>query len=153
MLINKVDTNSEALDPILSRSILILFQPSASEVHEYVGKWYPKDKQTKDIYNFIGAHLKFLPYVDIRDYTKSKTVYDMNWKDMLLQSWSADEDMVAVLKVVNDLSIRPGDEYEAAVKIKPSMSRATYYRRLEEVDDEVKNRKQGRKVRGRTVKV
>jgi hypothetical protein len=88
--------------------VTIRFAPSKAEVHRYVGEWFPRDRRTGEIYDYIGTCLPLIPVADVRDYTKSLTLYDMNWREQLHEAWTGDEYLSAALAVVNDPVIPPG---------------------------------------------
>lgn len=108
IIVNRFDEGNEDLEPLISRSIVIQFAPSKEEVHRYVGEWFPQGDREREIYEYIGSKLGMIPVADVRDYTKSLTVYNMKWKERLHESWTGDEYMTAALQVINDLSIPLG---------------------------------------------
>jgi len=108
IIINKVDEQNEDLEPLFSRSVVIRFAPSKLDVHQYVGEWFPKDGKSEEIYEYIGSKLPIIPVADVRDYTKSLTLYDMNWREQLNEAWTGDEYLSGALQVINDPNVAPG---------------------------------------------
>lgn len=106
LLINKVHNTSEDLEPLFSRAILARFTPSKEEVHKYVGTWFPTNKKRKVIYKFIGDNLALIPVADIRDYMKAEMLYDMNWQQHLLDTWSTLPYQNAALEVSKDHTLK-----------------------------------------------
>ena len=128
LVINKVEEDNEDLEPLFSRSVVIRFAPSKEEVHQYVAEWFPKNKSSREIYEYIGKHLALIPVGDVRDYTKSLTIYDMNWKEQLHEAWTGDEYLSAALKVVNDPTVLPGKPLGDAFARLCGGSRAQFFR-------------------------
>jgi hypothetical protein len=128
IVINRVDEESDDLEPLFSRSVVIRFAPSKLEVHHYVGEWFPKCSKSRDIYGYIGEKLSLIPVSDVRDYTKSLTVYDMNWREQLNESWTGDEYLTAALQIVSDPSIPNGKPQVERFLSMCGGSRAQFFR-------------------------
>jgi len=128
LIINRVDEENEDLEPLFSRSVCLRFAPSKEAVHAYVGEWFPRDVRSQDIYDYIGRNLAAIPIADVRDYTKAYTCYDMDWRELLHQSWSADEYLTTALAVVNDSTIPVGRAQVDAFVERCGGSRAQFFR-------------------------
>lgn len=71
ILLNRVpDKPNSDLTACLSRSSVILFDPTPEEVHEYVGGWFEKvmGKENLDVYNFVGENLSVAINLSCRTY-------------------------------------------------------------------------------------
>ena len=128
IVINKVDEECEDLEPLFSRSIMIRFAPSKMDVHQYVGEWFPKCPKANEIYEYIGGKLALIPVADVRDYTKSLTVHDMNWREQLHEAWTGDEYLSAALEIINDPSIPHGKDQVDRFADLCGGSRAQFFR-------------------------
>ena len=73
---------------LLDRGTVVFFDPNATELHRFVGKWFPDE----EIYEFIGQHLDEIARHSIRYYVTAADLkrLGLDWKAALLESWTND---------------------------------------------------------------
>ena len=85
---------SKNLGPLLSRALVIFFEPSNQEVHRFVGEWF----KHQEIYQFIEAHADEIPEgsQDVRWYIQSECMANkgLDWRSVLLETWTNEEKAV-----------------------------------------------------------
>ncbi len=135
VICNDFEILTKNIGPLLSRGLVLFFEPPNEEVHRFAGEWF----EDEEIYAFIGDNLSEIPSLDIRYYTNSATMktQSLDWKAALLETWTNEPDdtpegMVAAL--VNNPNY---DSEEARVEcfecwmVEAGLkggSRASYYR-------------------------
>ena len=67
VICNDFEILSKNIGPLLSRGLVLFFEPPNEEVHRFVGEWFTDE----DIYGFVGDSLSQIPSLDIRYYTNS----------------------------------------------------------------------------------
>lgn len=86
VICNDFEILTKNIGPLLSRGLVLFFEPSNEEVHRFVGEWF-KDGE---IYTFIGENLSEIPTLDIRYYTNSAKMktQGLDWKAALQETWT-----------------------------------------------------------------
>lgn len=134
IIANEWKALSKNLGALEDRGVLILFQPTAAEVHA-------KAKcADKEVYDFIGRHLSLIVEPSIRQYRQAVTMKKKNhdWKSWLLQTWKADPKMVAMIEVLNDTNIADKGQMESEWIRRTGSSRPTYFRYVQTLPPELK---------------
>lgn len=139
----KVNQNITALH---NRGIVILFRPSATEIHREVGQggWF----HDQDVWQFIGKNLYLMTRPDLRFYVHARNhkLAGRDWKDLTLRmlEFSLDEEVgqtaqekeklvyVARLLADSTFDLMPAAEAKREKAFKSAFgsggSRATYHR-------------------------
>ena len=100
---NDFEILTRNIGPLLSRGLVLFFEPSNEEVHRFVGEWF----MDEEIYGFIGTDLSQIPSLDIRYYLQAATMkkQGLDWKAALLETWTNEPDDTAegiVASLVNN---------------------------------------------------
>ena len=133
ILSNEWETLNAHVDALNSRGIVVHFHPTNLEIHRRVKKWFEDD----EVYNFIGNNLSFIKRLSMRDYieaSKMRTAkhVKIDWKRALFDHWKVDDKTVAVAMLLEDGQLSQKQRIERFHRITGG-SRATYFRKLEEV--------------------
>ncbi len=110
---------------ILDRGQPLLFQPPAAEIHREVANWFAD----KEIYDFIGEWLPFIPDLSMRDYVKASQIKKTgreDWRELLHKQWKCSR-LARVAALRADASYANEDERVRAF-VTAGGSRATYFR-------------------------
>lgn len=116
------------------RGVLILFRPTALEIHKEVGRggWFTDE----EVFRFIGEHLDMMAnpsfrfYITATDHKRS----GLDWRSLVLRTMesSADPGLILVARLLTDphfdLLSAPEAAREQAFKEACGESRATYHR-------------------------
>jgi hypothetical protein len=136
IIANEWKALNKNLGALEDRGVLILFQPTAAEVHA-------KAKcSDKEVYDFIGKHLSLIGQPSIRQYRQAVTIKNqgLDWKKYLFQTWQADPKMVAMIDVLNDPTIKDKGQMEEEWIRRAGSSRPTYFRYLQTLPHELKEK-------------
>lgn len=135
IICNDFEILTKNIGPLLSRGLVLFFEPPNEEVHRFVGEWFKDD----EIKAFISDNLSQIPSLDIRYYTNSArmTTQGLDWKAALMETWTNEpsetpEEIVA--SIVNNPNFDSEEEraeYYECLMAESGLkggSRATYFR-------------------------
>ncbi len=102
----------------------LLFEPSPAEIHEAAADWFTD----KEIYDFIGQWLPFIPELCLRDYVKARQqkAAGFDWRTLLHEAWKSSK-LARVLALHADASFATEEERVKAF-VGGGGSRPTYFR-------------------------
>jgi len=85
IIANQWKTLNEHVAAIEDRGHVVLFEPTAEEVHRRTAEWFRDD----EIFEFVGRHLCLIESPSMRDYYKAveKKRAGLDWRAALLQRW------------------------------------------------------------------
>jgi hypothetical protein len=102
------------LAPLLSRALVLFFEPSNEEVHRFVGEWF----QNRAVYKFIEDHAAEIPEgsQDVRWYTNAELMdaQGLDWRSALTETWTNEE--AAVPRNPEDIFLEVFNEPEIATE-------------------------------------
>jgi hypothetical protein len=101
MFCNTVGTVAENLGAVLDRAHRYRFNPTPREIHDEVGKWF-KDTE---IYDWVGERLHLITQApSMRAYVLAREKKDagLDWRAFLMNEWSQDPKLAAVLTIMRD---------------------------------------------------
>lgn len=115
------------------RGILIHFQPTAKEVHRWIGVWNRKQKISREIYEFVGEHLHLISEPSARHYITAEHVRKakLDWQSALYETWGLTEDVIVAAKLLADASLTQEQRCRAFIR-RTKKSRPTYFRIIKE---------------------
>ena len=115
ILCNRMPKINADTAAIFDRAKAIIFEPSAQEVHAYVGTyWREKNPRHADIYDYIGANLdKILrPSARLYEQAVEEKEAGAKWQEFLIRRWhGADKDqhVTAIAAAIwNDPKLKKG---------------------------------------------
>jgi hypothetical protein len=81
IIANDWKTLNKNVAALQDRGHVLLFQPSAAEVHDQAGKWF----DDREIYEWFGAHLYRIGEPSLRHYVRARELKaaGMDWTDVL----------------------------------------------------------------------
>lgn len=109
------------------RALVIHFDPPNNELHKAVRAWFPD----REVYDFIGSLLPYVPRVSIRHYLKGKTLRHAgmgDWKQTILRMLLPDEPLACVVRLQLDRSLASEKERVERFISETGKSRPTYFR-------------------------
>jgi hypothetical protein len=124
--LSNLNTHTAAM---LDRGQPLSFQPSSAEIHREVANWFTD----KEIHDFIGEWLSFIPGLSMRDYVKASQMKKagMDWRKLLQMQWKCSR-LALVAALRGDKSFAT-DEERVMAFVAQGYSKATYYRDLEKL--------------------
>jgi hypothetical protein len=124
VITNRVRNISPQTAAMLDRGQPILFDPPPAEIHREVADWFAD----KEIHDFIGEWLPFVPELSMRDYIKAREIKKagMDWQTLLHRQWKCSR-LARVAKLRADPSFASEEERVQAF-VTAGGSRATYFR-------------------------
>jgi hypothetical protein len=124
---------SKNLGPLLSRAVVLFFDPTNEETHRYVGEWFKGDERQREIYEWVGANLPADVDNDCRFYVNSLDLAraGRDWRGVLLETWDKAHQHASPEAVCREIQGRSdldekgkAAEYEA----RTGRSRASWFR-------------------------
>lgn len=124
---------------VQDRGLLILFHPSAEEVHDYVQRELGKLPGIFDqeIYDFIGANLAIIADPSVRHYRnaiqlkqaslKNDSAKSIDWQEVLIESFGLNDNEMLVLKLCKEENISHNERATLFAEILGKSER-TYWR-------------------------
>jgi hypothetical protein len=127
----KLNPNIEAVN---DRGILVTFEPTAEEVHEWVRGWYVDRQISDEVFNFIGDHLDLIVTPSARHYVTAQQAMNasLTWQGALYKTWDLSDELIAAAGLVADEALTP-KEREAEFQKATGKSRATYHRLVQQL--------------------
>lgn len=130
IIANQLPPLDPDLEGMLSRGMLVEFDPSVEEVHRFVGDWWDM-KRHGDVYGWVGERLGLVPYPNIRWYTMGvdAKAAGFNWQEKLTKQWTVAEPFMAdFVRVWGDPAYAQDDERYAAFSKLNGRSKSDYDR-------------------------
>jgi hypothetical protein len=125
IITNEMRNISRQTAAMLDRGQPLLFRPSAAGIHREVADFFTD----KEIYDFIGEWLPFIPDLSMRDYVKAgqiKKAGRQDWRELLHKQWKCSR-LARVAALRADPSFATEEERVQAFVVSGG-SRATYFR-------------------------
>ncbi len=122
--LRNISTHTAAL---LNRGQPLIFRPSAAEVHQETANWFTD----KEIHDFIGEWMKFIPDLCMRDYVKAlqmKKAGRQDWRALLQKQWRCGR--LARVAALRDDATFATEEDRVRAFVAGGGSRATYFREV-----------------------
>ena len=124
VITNRLRNITPQFAAMIDRGQPLLFEPPAAEVHRAVADWFPD----KEVYDFIGEWLPFIPDLSMRDYVKARQIKKagLDWQALLHRQWKSSR-----LALVAALRCDPAfatEEERVQAFVARGGSRATYFR-------------------------
>ena len=115
-----LDANVAAVQ---DRGHLVIFEPSAEEVHKQVAEWF----WDQSIYDWFGEHLHLIPNPTMRNYVRASELQasGINWVQHLLAEVPETTRLVAELRA--DSTFETENDRIEAFRKRGGGSRATYF--------------------------
>ncbi len=125
LLANELRCPNVNVSAVLDRGHVVLFDPSAREVHLRTAGWF-WDQQ---VFDFIGRSLHLAEALSMRDYALAWELKraGMDWKSWLLARWGMTGKRLLVAKLKADPSLSTEAERVRAFLAQQGGCRATYY--------------------------
>jgi hypothetical protein len=122
------------IEAVNDRGILLNFQPTVQEVHDYVGRWYKAAHVSDEVYYYIGQNLQHITKPSARDYINAQRLKDakLDWREALHETWGTNPAMLAVAALLKDEELT-AQQREQAFQEQKFGSRATFYRLVRKV--------------------
>ncbi len=134
LICNDWETVSRNISAVYDRGLVILFQPSATEVHRELahGGWFADE----EVFQFVGANLFLITQHSFRFYllAENHKKAGLDWRDLVLRTIESEANpkLILVARLLADAQYDAGPRPEAArVKAFKTMgggSRAAYHR-------------------------
>jgi hypothetical protein len=123
IIANDWKTLDQNVAAVQDRGHLVIFEPSAEEVHRQVAEWF----DDQNIYDWFADHLHLLPNPSMRNYVRAAELQasGINWVQHLLAEVPATTRLVAELRA-NANYATENDRIEA-FRERGGGSRATYF--------------------------
>ena len=87
VITNRLQNLTPQVAAMIDRGQPLLFEPAAAEVHRVAADWFPD----KEVYDFIGEWLPFIPDLSMRDYVKARQIKraGLDWQTLLHRQWKS----------------------------------------------------------------
>lgn len=132
LLCNDEAAISRHLGPVIDRGVLVRFRLTAQEVHKMVGGWMETNDIDREVYDFIGAHLRLIKSPSSRIYETATQTKRLNpgidWKEAVFETFGLDEDEVEVARLMSDQSLSSNNHRWQEFVRRGYGSRAKFYR-------------------------
>jgi hypothetical protein len=114
---------------LTDRGIQLHFQPSAAEVHAWVGGWYAKRGISDGVFNFIGDHVDCVDKLSGRHYITAQQILDagLDFEPALYETWQLSGDIAVMLRLLRNPTLT-AEQLEQQFRDETGKSRATFYR-------------------------
>ena len=125
IIANEWRTLNVNVSAIQDRGHVIVFAPSALEVHTRTAQWF----WDQDVYDFIGQHLHLTESPSMRDYWLSWELKraGLDWRGCLLERWGISGRRLLVAQLKADPSYATEEDRVRAFIEKGGGCRATYF--------------------------
>lgn len=125
LITNELPQRVGSAAALLDRGHLILFQPTAEEVHRRTAEWF----WDQEVFDFIGKHRPLSSPPSTRDYRLGWELKQaaLDWQSWLLQKWGLEGPRLLVAQLKADPSFRREADRVRAFIAQGGGCRATYY--------------------------
>ncbi len=125
ILANELRAPNVNVSAVLDRGHVLLFDPSAREVHLRTAGWF----WDQEVFDFIGRSLHWAEALSMRDYALAWELKcaGMDWKGWLLARWGMSGTRLLVAKLKADPSLGSEAKRVRAFLAQQGGCRATYY--------------------------
>ncbi len=125
ILANELRALNVNVSAVLDRGHVVMFDPSAREVHLRTAGWF----WDQEVFDFIGRSLHWADPLSMRDYALAWELKraEMDWKRWLLARWGMTGKRLLVAKLKADPSLSSEAERVRAFIEQEGGCRATYY--------------------------
>jgi hypothetical protein len=115
----------EEFDAVLDRGHLIVFDPSALEVHLHVSTWF----WDQEIYDYVGERLHLIEHNSARMYLKAweRKKAGGDWRKLIEQAYCMDTTRRVVMALENDPALSTVADRVKKFMEQTGASRATYF--------------------------
>lgn len=116
---------------IEDRGHVLLFQPTALEVHSRTAQWF----WDQAVYDFVGQHLNLIAEPSMRHYLAAWELKQagFDWRNRLLERWAVDDRTMLVAQLKADPSYVSEEDRVRAFQEKGGGCRQTYFDRAKRV--------------------
>jgi len=134
VITNRWAGSQSEIQALEDRGHLVFFDPTADEIHRYVGTWLRPESQ--DVFNFIGANLHLISRPSCRLYVKAveRKAAGGDWKEYVLHHCH-DIAIQVVQQLIDDPTFRTEEDRVAEAASQVGISRATYFRYKKELTE------------------
>lgn len=134
IIVNEWETLSEDVRALESRGIMVVFRPSAVEVHceVFKGGWY----HDQEVYDFVFSHLRYLSQPSIRHYVvaSEQRMAGRPWQKRLLEWICPDIRHAAILELMCDPTFESETKRAAEYHKRGYGSERQYWRLKKELE-------------------
>ena len=104
IIANGLRTPNVNVRAVQDRGHIVLFEPSAVEVHLRAARWF----RDQAVFDFIGGNLQLAERLSMRDYTLGWELKQagLDWQDWLLAKWGLSGTRRAVARLKADSSFQ-----------------------------------------------
>jgi len=149
--INRIDDDNKDLEPMFSRAICLEFKPTKQETHDYVGTWFLGSTsggsgmaRRQDVYDTAGKMLTECPRLDVRDYNKALSAYNLKKPaEFFRETWTKDRYAHAALQIKNHIPKLSKKDAVAAFEKMCGGSPAQLYREKAALQDDEEGKATG----------
>ncbi len=125
IIANELRTPNVNVRAVQDRGHIILFEPSAVEVHLRAARWF----WDQAVFDFIGGNLQLAEWLSMRDYTLGWELKQagLDWQNWLLTKWGLSGTRRLVARLKADSSFQSEQQRVQAFIAQGGGCRATYY--------------------------
>ncbi len=125
IIANELRTPNVNVRAVQDRGHIIVFEPSAVEVHLRAARWF----WDQAVFDFIGGNLQLAERLSMRDYTLGWELKQagLDWQDWLLTKWGLSGTRRLVARLKADSSFQSEQQRVKAFITRGGGCRATYY--------------------------
>lgn len=126
---NEWKTLTRNIQAVEDRGTLVLFQPTSTEVHDWVATWYESRGVGKEVFQFVERHLEFVSEPSARHYLIASQLKraGLDWRAGLRETWGMTEDIAVLAELLGDEQLRPGQRQKEFAR-RTGRSRAHFFR-------------------------
>ena len=130
ILCNKWESISEHVRAIEGRAATFLFEPTPTEVHQEVARWFTD----QEVFDYIWEYRRFVTQPDMRLYAKAleSKLAGSPWRKRALEMMVGDERLMQTADLLLDLKYTSNNERQEAFVQAGYGSRTTFYELLRE---------------------
>lgn len=125
IIANEWSTLNENVKAIEDRGHVLVFEPTALEVHRRVTEWF----RDQEIFDFVASNLHLISSPSMRDYVKAAELKkaSLAWRASLLERWGLTETRLLVAMLLADESFTTEQERVDAFTRASGKCAATFY--------------------------
>lgn len=128
IICNELPKINNGIKAMLDRAKVIIFDPSAQEIHKFVLTWWPNEHV--DVAEFIGENLDKIVSPSIRWYNDAKRekLLGNDWREWLMKQWYDENPRMAVVAELHNSGIARGKPMVEEWIRRTGLGRAIFYR-------------------------